>query len=374
MEGQRMKYRVTALTPLLVSNGEQLSPIDYMVYKDQVSVLDQNRIFRLLAKGPRLEGYLTQLRRADKLDFASWGGFAQNFASHRIPFEHESAAQAWAATRVADLFIPTFNSSTQGPYIPGSALKGALRTGYVFTHANPNMLENAAASLNEDRPNLWRVADEAEHRTAGNGQSSRMRPIMMADSSAISREQFKVYLVRTAKLEERTGKFGVSFKPTPVFAEMASPGTQFEGMFGGHNERFHEPEVLRALRWKEPISMESLATSANKFAAQLLEAEKLYAERSGLTVLAQTVAALNSELASAGKNCCLLPLGWGGGFLSKVGFGNPESSDYRKLLRAIPFYQKAVQTGLPFPKTRKIVHVNGQPAALPGWVKLEILS
>jgi hypothetical protein len=39
-----------------------------------------------------LEGYLAQLKRADKLDFASWGGFAQNFAGRRIPFENADSA------------------------------------------------------------------------------------------------------------------------------------------------------------------------------------------------------------------------------------------------------------------------------------------
>ena len=66
-----MKYRLKALTPLLVGDGRRLSPMDYMVWKDQVNVLDQHRIFRLLAKGPRLEGYLSQLRKAERLDFAS---------------------------------------------------------------------------------------------------------------------------------------------------------------------------------------------------------------------------------------------------------------------------------------------------------------
>ncbi len=70
-----MKYRLTTLTPLLVGDGQRLSPIDYMVWKDQISVLDQHRIFRLLSRGPRLEGYLTQLRRAEKLDFALVGWF-----------------------------------------------------------------------------------------------------------------------------------------------------------------------------------------------------------------------------------------------------------------------------------------------------------
>lgn len=49
-----MKYSVTALTPLLVGDGKELAPIDYMVWKDQVNVLDQPRIFKLLARGPRL--------------------------------------------------------------------------------------------------------------------------------------------------------------------------------------------------------------------------------------------------------------------------------------------------------------------------------
>src|SRR5260370_16173566 len=50
--GRRMKYRVTVLTPTIVGSGEMLAPIDYMVWRDQVNVLDQARIFRLLAKGP----------------------------------------------------------------------------------------------------------------------------------------------------------------------------------------------------------------------------------------------------------------------------------------------------------------------------------
>src|SRR3979409_2710199 len=86
--GELMRYRLTCLTPTLVGDGRKLSPIDYMVWKDHVNVLDQWRIFRLLAKGPRLESYLTQLKKADKLDFASWGGFAQNFAGRRTRSEH----------------------------------------------------------------------------------------------------------------------------------------------------------------------------------------------------------------------------------------------------------------------------------------------
>ena len=95
-----------------------------MVWKDHVNVLDQWRIFRLLAKGPRLEGYLTQLKKADKLDFASWGGFAQNFAGRRVPFENPAYSAYWNRAMGESLHIPTFAAGASGPYLPGDRDQG----------------------------------------------------------------------------------------------------------------------------------------------------------------------------------------------------------------------------------------------------------
>ena len=145
-----MNYRLTCLTPTLVGDGQRLSPIDYMVWKDHVNVLDQWRIFRLLAKGPRLESYLTQLKKADKLDFASWGGFAQNYAGRRIPFEHASSTQYWERTHAEHLFIPTFSTGPSGPYLPGTAIKGAFRTGVVHGRLTERFVTDLAARIESE--------------------------------------------------------------------------------------------------------------------------------------------------------------------------------------------------------------------------------
>ncbi len=146
-----MRYRLTCLTPLLVGDGRKLSPIDYMVWKDHVNVLDQWRIFRLLAKGPRLDGYLAQLKTAEKLDFASWGGFAQNFAGRRIPFENAAYSAYWNRAAGDSLHIPTFAAGASGPYIPGAAIKGALRTGMVFANWRDGMLQDLLARVKGER-------------------------------------------------------------------------------------------------------------------------------------------------------------------------------------------------------------------------------
>jgi CRISPR-associated protein Csm5 len=365
-----MKYNVTALTPLLVGDGRALSPIDYMVWKDQVNVLDQPRIFRLLARGPRLEGYLNQLRKATKLDFASWGGFAQNFSERRIPFEFAESTAIWNAASSEFLFIPTFTSDHRGPFLPASALKGALRTGFVFARWSPDIIERAAATLEGDRlpRRIGESAESGSHITLA-------RRLAIADSDPVPSASFKIFLTRVASLDTRQGpKPQLAWKvagrgsvphnriaeSTPAFAEMAVPGTSFSGECKADEHG--------------SAGLHTLIESANHYAASQLEFHARYAELAELPPLQQAIQQLKQELETvrARPLSCLLALGWGGGFLSKAAFLDTAQNSYRRILRAVPAIGKSLREGVPFPKTRRIVFLNGKPATLPGWVRVEI--
>ena len=377
-----MRFNVTALTPLLVGDGGELSPIDYMVWKDQVNVLDQTRIFKLLARGPRLEGYLTQLRRATKLDFASWGGFAQNFSQRRIPFENPDLTAVWNAAPSESLFIPTFAAATSGPYLPASALKGALRTGFVFSRWTPNTIERVAGAMDGDR--VPRRVGEPAEASAG---ASQVKVLAMADSGPAPVSAFKVYLTRTASLDTRqpstpqlawkvAGRGSVGGQQaagsTPVFAEMATPGTSFSGAW---QERtfFENPELTRALGWRSVPEPKMIIEAANQYAAAQLELHARYAEMTGLGALHATVVQLKTDLQAAQEApmSCLAALGWGSGFLAKAASLDTGLEAYRKILRALPAMGKAIRENVPFPKTRRIVFIKGQPASLPGWVRIQ---
>ncbi len=379
-----MRYRLTCLTPLLVGDGRRLSPIDYMVWKDQVNVLDQPRIFRLLAKGPRLEGYLQQLKRADKLDFASWGGFAQNFADRRVPFEHPSAAKYWERAQGDSLFIPTFASGPKGPYLPGSGIRGALRTGMLFarwSNGGPPNLERFQGDRLPRHP-----GEQAEDQALGYPGSSVMRGFAVADSDAAPAPAFRVYLLRVSTLVQRGANYELGWKQAPrgtvpgarpedgtaLFAEMAAPGTVFEGGWR-ENKFLEQPEVLRMLRWREPVTTARVFTAANNYARRLLSIQKQYAAWAGLPVLGRNLEALEASLSELdGKRTCLLSLGWGSGLLAKTGWLDTGSEAYRDALKQVPLFSRALQTNLPFPKTRRIVFLDNQPAALPGWATLQI--
>ncbi len=380
-----MRYRITTLTPTLVGDGRELSPIDYMVWKDQVNVLDQNRIFKLLSRGPRLDGYLAQLRKATKLDFASWGGFAQNFSQRRIPFETPDATATWNNAAQEALFIPTFAANYRGAYLPASALKGALRSGLVFSRWTTATIERAASGMEGDR--LPRRIGEMSETSA---HASQMRFFSAADSDPVSTAAFKIYITRTASLDLRqpdnpqlvwkvAGRGSVTpqrvNESTPVFAEMAVPGTEFAGSCEEHGF-LRQPELARSLGWRSAPEMEAVISAANHYAASQLDLHSHFAESIGLTGLQQTIEQLRARLQEiqSTPNACLLCLGWGAGFLSKVSFLNTETDSYRKILRAVPSLARAIRDKVPFPKTRRVIFVNGQPSSIPGWVVLHLES
>ncbi|HUB32594.1 MAG TPA: type III-A CRISPR-associated RAMP protein Csm5 [Bryobacteraceae bacterium] len=380
-----MRYRLTCLTPLLVGDGRKLSPIDYMVWKDHVNVLDQWRIFRLLAKGPRLEGYLSQLKKADKLDFASWGGFAQNFAGRRIPFENAAYSQYWNRATGESLHIPTFAAGPSGPYLPGAALKGALRTGMVFANWREGMLQDVLGRVRGDRVPR-RPAEMVEEQALGPAGANRMRLISAGDSATVAPAQFKVYLVRTSTLQPRGAGLALGWKQsphgavegtkpedsTPAFAEMAVPGTVFEGDWS-EKQFFSQPEVRRVVRWPEGLDRGRIFESVNVYAAGLIALQRQYASWAGLGLLDQSLAALEQRLAEAReRGTCLLCLGWGGGLTSKSAWLDTTNAEYRQILQPYTIYNRALASNLPFPKTRKIVFLNNRPATLPGWAELEI--
>jgi CRISPR-associated protein Csm5 len=383
-----MRYRLTCLTPALVGDGGRLSAIDYMVWKDQVNVLAQNRIFKLLSKGPRLDGYLAQLKKATKLDFASWGGFAQNFADRRIPFEHAAYSNYWNRAMGESLNIPTFASGASGPYLPGSAIKGALRTGMLFSRLRDSTLHDMAGRIHPERPSR-RPAEPAEEQLIGTGGNSRTRPFGAADSTPVDRSRFKIYLLRVATLVSRgRDEFTLGWKQSsrgaadgrrpedgaPTFAEMSAPGSTFEGAWR-ENHFLDEPETRRLLGWREPVERAQVFETANQYAAALLTLHKNYAARTGLQLLTKSVEELESRLAEARTaGACLLSIGWGAGLIGKSAWLDTANPDYRQILKSISVYNSALASGLPFPKTRRIVFLGDQPAALPGWVKLEILS
>jgi len=146
----------------------------------------------------------------------------------------------------------------------------------------------------------------------------------------------------------------------------------FEGDWR-ENAFLNGEEVRKSLRWNKPVTHQTLFDAANQYAAKQLELHAQYAEWTGLEGLHASVAGLQTRLEAARSNgACLLAIGWGAGFLSKSAAIGMDEAEHRKVLGMMPFYERAIKSGLPFPKTRRVVFLKNKPATLPGWVELSV--
>ncbi len=382
------RYRLTVLTPMLIGDGQRLAPIDYMVWKDQVNVLDQKKIFRLLAKSPRLDSYLSQIRRADKLDFNSWGGYAQNYALRRIPLESPALGRVFERTLPEHLFLPTFATTPSGSlHIPATAIKGALRTALLTQRATNSHWAQFSERLEAAERAPRSPGEILEAAVLGSQGQARTRGFLLADSEPRPAGGLtRIYLTRTATLVDRGGRLELGWKTaprgtldgkraadaTPVLAEMAIPGSVFEGSFS-EAPFFRRTETLRALNWKESPGALRYAEASNAWAARCLAAQRIWAEKAAIPAVIRSLDTLEARRKDleASRTGCLVCLGWGTGYLPKAADPNPEDEVKDKVLRSLPVIASAIRTGLPFPKTRRIVFSADQPATLPGWAAIQ---
>lgn len=382
------RYRLTVLTPLLAGDGQRLAPIDYMVWKDQVNVLDQKKIFRLLAKSPRLDSYLSQIRRADKLDFNSWGGYAQNYALRRIPLESPALSRVFERALPEQLFLPTFAVAPSGGiYVPATALKGVMRTALLAARLNPAHWSMLGDKLETAERAPRSPAEILESAALGSHGQARTRGFLLADSEPRHAGGLtKIYLTRTATLVDRGGRLELGWKlaprgtiegrrvsdATPLLAEMAIPGTVFEGTLA-QPAFFNQTETLRALNWKESPGPLRYAAAANALAARILSSQRKWAELAGLASVLRSIDILEQrrrDLESSATGC-LVCLGWGTGYLAKAAEPDAAQPDAARALKALPVTAAPARSGLPFPKTRRVVFSGEQPATLPGWAALQ---
>lgn len=132
----QFKINATVITPISIGNGSELSPYkDYFIDNDKVHYIDENKLSQLLAKDPALmdtyvEGVANMDGNRSNFDLK---GFVQNHLSIN-PLDIIRNSIEFRGNSNAKLPInEAMKTPTGRPYIPGSSLKGAIKTALVYT-------------------------------------------------------------------------------------------------------------------------------------------------------------------------------------------------------------------------------------------------
>jgi len=255
------------------------------------------------------------------------------------------------------------------PYLPGSSLKGALRTVLAWGIYTKTKRQPDLRRLRRSRS--W-AAQPLEQAIFGpDPNRDWLRALQVADSPPLELSCLQlegVHVYHTA----RQGRPGLDLD-----VETIKEGTTFTMALTVDEYGFQE-EVAPKLRWQgQRRWLDQLATLGREHARQRLLSEADYLNSKGGPIgVKRFYDSLIHTWSTLAENEFIVQLGWGGGWESKT-LGNLLKQDERTFEKLLADYRMVRQgtrrrAGDPFPASRRLALRSGKPALPMGWVKVKL--
>lgn len=383
-------YEIEVLTPTIIGGQDKIQSFEFVKDGDYLYFINFDR---LLEENLFKESFIDELSHG-----LSTGGRDFNIkdvlARYNIDFKNSSKyrLKLEGVKRISKEVVP-FVKSAGRFYIPGSSLKGAIRS-FVTKALNRNFIQlyendlssayqktlNSADRRNSVDPKY--VSKDAEEKIFATPYESPFKHLKISDSHFVSSENAGVYEIKVMNICGGQVKWfaGRSNEDDPdravsIIAEGIKPGTKLNGSIRVEKDFVEGNQVVRGI--KEKMGINSSATSPTEFLADVLKSvSKDYIQREINFYTRYKQAQIVSEyqkllnvLNSLDKNQFLIQIGFSTGYLSKtvgIFFNKNHFEKLAKVDRQSKIYPEL------FPKTRRLVFKNGQVWTVPGWIKVTI--
>ncbi len=357
---------VTPLTPLHIGSGARLlKDYDYAVNKNRTWRIDEDALLEAQdVDDPAIAATLARTPPAQLLQ-------AADFKPGSDFFRYSLAGKPRSTEAGAQLLeqLKTVNDEV---YLPGSSLKGAIRTALAWYGWQEQGIKPNKAELERNRKFAGR---RLEKRIMGpDPNHDLLRALHIADSDPAGKDRLILLNVQVLT----GGGLG-----SPIELEAIQPDTPFQLTFKLDRALFNPWAKRHGLHLGgNPAWLSRLAELIQAHTAQRLKDELAwYEERPGV----EQTAGFYRQLARAGlpSNSCLLQVGWGAGWGDKT-YGSHLQANQPFMEYLISEYGLARgkrRPGDSFPKSRRSVvrvvkgksgQLRQQPGVPLGWVLLEM--
>lgn len=393
-----MKYKIEILSPLHIGNGNEIPPVEYVMDK-RFYRIDMESLFR--DEKFDVDSFIENA----KFDSFYLGEFYKDVAMKHILYSMEMSDDVKAKSNVRE-FIKTGGK----PYIPGSSIKGAIRTAlmwYVLKEYR-DIYEEAHHHIRDilygnNKPDRRYVDNKIEREIFGKDpQHDIMKFFHISDSSMVGYEKMRVENIKILT----TRRQGYSWKGFSIPAETIKKGTDLKVEINIDNI-IERGDVKNEMQFKDFIidTIENFGKVCNEYAKNLIDYEIMFFSKlnidGGLKEIISFYKGLYDILNK--NNSILLRMAWGSGWHSMTvgGIIEEDMLDELRLIygmgkvihkgcggniirdrreRGKWFCKKCKRGGLreedidvvkPFPKSRKVIFENGIAKYPLGWIKLE---
>lgn len=384
-----MKCRVELLSSLHIGNGNELKMVDFYIddYKKLIKRIDFNKFINYC-----FENGINLMEELNKRHYKTGRDFSitkfmdakridpDDFTSYEVP--------AIIAKRERESeFAVKEHIKCGGAYIPGSSIKGAMRTALMWSFLNEG--DNANVLFDEldhwmgerGRIDLKKIDDRISQEVFGeDAHNDILRALRISDTGTIDLEHLEVSEIKIVGNPQEI----------PVYVENLKTGTEatFDLYLDEDLLNTEKKELdFKKYELREYMNASGICKACNAFSKKVVEEHLRYVwEQYDCESTIGMFETLRSEIERCGDNEAVLHIGWGGGWYSTtIGL----------LVETYPEFKTSVEVGgrerhlgegtlrhkfklgknprthryaSRFPKTRRIT-IKGEPL---GWVKIAV--
>ncbi|MBW2146915.1 MAG: type III-A CRISPR-associated RAMP protein Csm5 [Deltaproteobacteria bacterium] len=368
-------YNVQVLTFVHVGDGEKLGVWDFYQEgeKGKVRVVDVDAFLERFGNDARRMAAFADpaLRRG----WSDWRNEPNNRSVRdEIPILRSmTGPMSWTANEIRK----QIRTGLGVPIIPGSSIKGAIRTAVLKRLAG-----NAATSVNRKLENLLadksrrnprRADDELDRFLFGKDPHHDLMRALQVSDVAFRDKDVSVMRVKIRGLGHSGGYYksrGRGQDDMDIFAEAINPGARGKLRITLDRHLMSPPQAKVLEFGDKAACLDDLHGILNERAREALEDDKQFFREAHMQEIVRQAEVLLGHVQRAGKDVAALRLGWGVGWKGTTG-DLLDAEMLQRFRSAFPIM--GVKEGFPYPKTRKVVHMEDQLPLTLGWIWLSRL-
>lgn len=368
--GEKIPCSIEVLTPVHIGSGVKLAEeIDFIKNSNSVHIVSQSELLEHLQNNP------------DEMQRFIDGGYKLK-ALNRIPNGRTFNISMGRSKEINEFERNGFGK----PYIPGSSIKGSIRTILLkkrFDSLSPNEKNDLLSKVTSNKKEF---ASEPVLKILFGDTSNEnlMRTLEIFDAQFEDVDLTKVLILSLTN--DHVTSYGWkqlwgsrNNVPDPrnasqIFVEALPIGAKGYSSISLSNFLFNDPTAKGTLKFSETSlsNIEEFIKTINSYSLEKLNDEKTFFQKLNsskkLNGVIKNIDELITEVNKLQKDEIILRISWGSGWKGMTGdyidqsWLNSFRSKYRLGKNNFPI----------FPKTRRVVFEDNEPKYLTGWIKIKL--
>ncbi|MBA7521900.1 hypothetical protein ES705_14012 [subsurface metagenome] len=301
------KLEITGLSPIYIGSGDKYSQLDYVSDGNKIHVIDFSKILDHIPL-ESIDDFTNEINANFKNNV--WRGEVKEFLkNYNVDWKDYVEKSYDLVGEIGKNEINQFVKTSDQIYIPGSSVKGAIRTSILYQILKNH--PNKRAQISDYISRSYRPRDrDLQRLLRSDGKTDLLRALIVSDSTLKDGHSFtKVVKSNVYHLRERELQ-------SPIFNEILSKDFTSSG-FVKINDKLVDSGYLISDFFS--LKKEAILEAINLFSREIIEQELQQfkgRDDENLTEIVRFYNGLTDQIESMKDNECILRLGQGSSFIA----------------------------------------------------------